>query len=163
MPAKARLAWNARLNDLFKAADEAIAGGATILILSDKGVDRAHAPIPALLATAGLHHHLIRAGTRTRVGLVLESGEPREVHHFCLLIGYGAQAINPYLVYECLNDMIHQGLLQNISYHDAVKGYDKAVLQGRGQSDGEDGHLDHQVLLRRANFRSRGVGPRAGR
>ena len=118
------------LNDLFKAADEAIGGGATILILSDKGVDRAHAPIPALLATAGLHHHLIRAGTRTRVGLVLESGEPREVHHFCLLIGYGAQAINPYLVYECLNDMIHQGLLQNISYHDAVKGYDKACYKG---------------------------------
>ncbi|HET7008693.1 MAG TPA: glutamate synthase large subunit, partial [Candidatus Binatia bacterium] len=118
------------LNQLFKAADEAIAGGATILILSDKGVDRRHAPIPALLATAGLHHHLIRAGTRTRVGLVLESGEPREVHHFCLLIGYGAQAINPYLVYECLNDMIHQGLLQNISYHDAVKGYDKAVYKG---------------------------------
>jgi len=118
------------LNDLFKAADAAINGGATILILSDKGVDRAHAPIPALLATAGLHHHLIRAGTRTRVGLVLESGEPREVHHFCLLIGYGAQAINPYLVYECLNDMIHQGLLQNISYHDAVKGYDKAVYKG---------------------------------
>jgi glutamate synthase domain-containing protein 2/glutamate synthase domain-containing protein 1/glutamate synthase domain-containing protein 3 len=118
------------LNVLFKAADEAIDGGATILILSDKGVDRLHAPIPALLATAGLHHHLIRAGTRTRVGLVLESGEPREVHHFCLLIGYGAQAINPYLVYECLNDMIHQGLLPNISYHDAVKGYDKACYKG---------------------------------
>jgi len=118
------------LNDLFKAADEAINSGATILILSDKGVDRRHAPIPALLATAGLHHHLIRAGTRTRVGLVVESGEPREVHHFCLLIGYGAQAINPYLVYECLNDMIHQGLVQNISYHDAVKGYDKAVYKG---------------------------------
>jgi len=118
------------INELFKAADEAINGGATIVILSDKGVDRAHAPIPALLATAGLHHHLIRAGTRTRVGLVLESGEPREVHHFCLLIGYGAQAINPYLVYECLNDMIHQGLLPNIGYHDAVKGYDKAVYKG---------------------------------
>ncbi len=86
----------------------AIAEGTTILILSDKGVDRTHAPIPALLATAGLHHHLIRAGTRTRVGLVLESGEPREVHHFCLLLGYGVQAINPYLVYECLSDMIHR-------------------------------------------------------
>ena len=128
MPSEGKAGLERALDDLFKAADEAIAGGATILILSDKGVDRAHAPIPALLASAGLHHHLIRAGTRTRVGLVLESGEPREVHHFCLLIGYGAQAINPYLVYECLNDMIHQGLLQNISYHDAVKGYDKAVL-----------------------------------
>ncbi|MGE5060387.1 MAG: glutamate synthase large subunit, partial [Betaproteobacteria bacterium] len=119
------------LNVMFEAADQAIAEGATILILSDKGVDRSHAPVPALLATAGLHHHLIRAGTRTRVGLVLESGEPREVHHFCLLLGYGAQAINPYLVYECLNDMIHEGLLNNnISYHDAVKGYDKAVYKG---------------------------------
>ena len=118
------------LNVMFEAVDQAIAEGATILILSDKGVDRSHAPVPALLATAGLHHHLIRAGTRTRVGLVLESGEPREVHHFCLLLGYGAQAINPYLVYECLNDMIHEGLLNNISYHDAVKGYDKAVYKG---------------------------------
>ena len=90
------------LDELFKAADAAIVGGATILILSDQGVDPAHAPIPALLATAGLHHHLIRDGTRTRVGLVLESGEPREVHHFCLLIGYGAQAINPYLALRIL-------------------------------------------------------------
>ena len=106
--ARARRAWSARWKICSKRRMQAIADGATILILSDKGVDRAHAPIPALLATAGLHHHLIRAGTRTRVGLVLESGEPREVHHFCLLLGYGAQAINPYLVYECLNDMIHR-------------------------------------------------------
>jgi len=118
------------LDALFAAADQAIADGITILILSDKGVDQSHAPIPALLATAGLHHHLIRTGTRTRIGLVLESGEPREVHHFCLLLGYGAQAINPYLVYECLNDMIHEGLLKDITYHEAVKGYDKAVYKG---------------------------------
>ena len=118
------------LGELCKQADQAIAGGTTILILSDKGVDRSHAPIPALLACSGLHHHLIRSGTRTRVGLVLESGEPREVHHFCLLLGYGAQAINPYLVYECLNDMIEEGLLKNITYLDAVKGYDKAVYKG---------------------------------
>src|SRR6266498_3649084 len=118
------------LDELFAAVDQAIANGTTILILSDKGVDRTHAPIPALLATSGLHHHLIRGGTRTRVGLVLETGEPREVHHFCLLIGYGAQAINPYLIYECLNDMIHEGMLPNLSYKDAVKGYDKAVYKG---------------------------------
>jgi glutamate synthase (ferredoxin) len=118
------------LEDLFQAADKAIADGATILILSDKGVDQLHAPIPALLASAGVHHHLIRNGTRTRIGLVLESGEPREVHHFCLLLGYGAQAVNPYLVYECLNDMIQEGMLPNITYHDAVKGYDKAVYKG---------------------------------
>jgi glutamate synthase (ferredoxin) len=115
---------------LFKAAAQAIADGVTILILSDKGVDRAHAPIPALLASSGLHHHLIRCGTRTRVGLVLESGEPREVHHFCLLLGYGVQAINPYLVYECLNDMIHEGMLKGMTYHEAVKGYNKAVYKG---------------------------------
>ncbi len=118
------------LEELFHAADAAIAGGATILILSDKGVDQFHAPIPALLASSGLHHHLIRNGTRTRIGLVLESGEPREVHHFCLLLGYGVQAINPYLVFECLNDMIHEGMLPNITYHDAVKGYEKAVYKG---------------------------------
>jgi glutamate synthase (ferredoxin) len=118
------------LEELYRAADQAIANGATILILSDKGVDRARAPIPALLASSGLHHHLIRSGTRTRVGLVLESGEPREVHHFCLLIGYGVQAVNPYLVFDCLNDMIQEGLLKDISYYDAVKGYIKAVVKG---------------------------------
>ena len=129
-PRGGKAALESSLGQLFAAADQAVAEGVTILILSDKGVDADHAPIPALLATAGLHHHLIRGGTRTRVGLVLESGEPREVHHFCLLLGYGAQAINPYLVYECLNDMIHEGLLKDISYHDAVKGYDKAVYKG---------------------------------
>jgi glutamate synthase (ferredoxin) len=118
------------LEELCRGADRAISDGATILILSDKGVDQLHAPIPALLASAGLHHHLIRAGTRTRVGLVLESGEPREVHHFCLLLGYGVQAINPYLVFECLNDMIHEGMLKDVGYHDAVKGYIKAAVKG---------------------------------
>src|SRR5882724_2167711 len=129
-PSEGKVGLERALGNLFKAADKAIAAGTTILILYDKGVDRTMAPIPALLATSGLHHHLIRTGKRTRVGLVLESGEPREVHHFCLLLGYGAQAINPYLVYECLNDMIHEGLLPGTSYHDAVKGYDKAVYKG---------------------------------
>jgi len=129
-PNKGKAGLEKALDDLFRAADEAIAGGATILILSDKGVDRTHAPIPALLASSGLHHHLIRSGTRTRVGLVLESGEPREVHHFCLLLGYGVQAINPYLAFECLSDMIKQGMMENITYYDAVKGYIKAVVKG---------------------------------
>ncbi|MBM4262699.1 MAG: glutamate synthase large subunit [Deltaproteobacteria bacterium] len=129
-PQEGRAGLEKALEALFKAADAAIQKGTTILILSDRGVDRSHAPIPALLACAGLHHHLIRAGTRARVGLVLESGEPREVHHFCLLLGYGAQAINPYLAYESLNDMIDQGLLKDISYADAVKGYNKAVYKG---------------------------------
>jgi glutamate synthase (ferredoxin) len=129
-PSEGKEGLERALEELSNAADQAIANGTTILILSDKGVDRTHAPIPALLASSGLHHHLIRSGTRTHVGLVLESGEPREVHHFCLLLGYGVQAINPYLAYECLNDMIHEGMLKEISYHDAVKGYDRAVYKG---------------------------------
>ena len=80
-------------------------------------MDRSHAPIPALLAVSGLNHHLIREGTRTKAGLVLESGEPREVHHFALLIGYGAGAINPYLAFETLDDMIRQGQLTGIDHN----------------------------------------------
>ena len=118
------------LDALNRAADAAIADGATILILSDTGVDAGHAAIPALLAVSGLHHHLIRSGARTRVGLVLESGEPREVHHFCLLLGYGAQAINPYLVYACLDDMIGEGMLPGAEYAAAVEGYVKAAVKG---------------------------------
>jgi glutamate synthase (ferredoxin) len=111
-------------------ADDAIERGVSIIILSDRGIDREHAPIPALLAVSGLHHHLIRAGTRTRVGLVIETGEPREVHHFSLLIGYGVGAINPYLAFETLDDMIRQGLLKNIKHKDACKNYVKAAVKG---------------------------------
>ncbi|HEY5870497.1 MAG TPA: glutamate synthase large subunit, partial [Candidatus Tectomicrobia bacterium] len=118
------------LNGLCQAAEQAMQDGVNILILSDRTFDRNYAPMPALLASAGLHHHLIRAGTRTRVGLVLESGEPREVHHFCLLLGYGVQAINPYMAYETLYDMINQGVLTNITYEKAVYGYIKAVVKG---------------------------------
>ena len=118
------------LSDLFKKASKAIAEGLNIIILSDRGVDAKNAPIPALLAVSGLHHHLIREGTRTRVGLVLESGEPREVHHFSLLIGYGCGAINPYLAFESLDDMIRQGLLQGVDHKTACKNYVKAAVKG---------------------------------
>jgi glutamate synthase (NADPH/NADH) large chain len=118
------------LDAVFEAADAAIADGAGIIILSDRGVSGKLAPIPALLAVSGLHHHLIRRGTRTKVGIVLESGEPREVHHFALLIGYGAGAINPYLAYEVLDDMLRQGLLKNITYEKAVYNYRKACVKG---------------------------------
>ena len=99
------------LDRLFEQADAAMKEGANILILSDRGIDRNRAAIPALLACAGLHHHLIHKGVRTRVGLVLESGEPREVHHFALLIGYGVGAINPYLAFETVEEMTRNGLL----------------------------------------------------
>ncbi|MGE5618906.1 MAG: glutamate synthase large subunit [Sphingomonadaceae bacterium] len=118
------------LEELFRAAGRAIADGANLLILSDRGVDREKAPIPALLATSGLHHHLIREGLRTRVSLILESGEPREVHHFAALIGYGASAINPYLAYQSLKGMIDEGLLTDVDYEHAVEKFAKAVVKG---------------------------------
>jgi glutamate synthase domain-containing protein 2/glutamate synthase domain-containing protein 1/glutamate synthase domain-containing protein 3 len=118
------------MNGLFKQVSLAIATGHELIILSDRAIDRASAPIPALLAVAGVHHHLIREGTRTHVGLILESGEPREVHHFALLIGYGCGAINPYLAFETLEDMIEQGQLQNVKPDKAIKNYIKATTKG---------------------------------
>jgi glutamate synthase (ferredoxin) len=118
------------LSALFKKASEAIAQGYEFIILSDRGISKDYAPIPALLAVAGLHHHLIREGTRTKVGLVLESGEPREVHHFALLIGYGAGAINPYLALETLDDLVDQGDLPGFTAEKAAKNYIKAVSKG---------------------------------
>ncbi len=120
----------AALEIVFAEADEAIKNGANILILSDRGISSELAPIPALLAMAGLHHHLIRNGTRGRTGLILESGEPREVHHYALLIGYGCSAINPYLAYETIDDLIHEGLLEKTDHKTAIKKYVKAAIKG---------------------------------
>ena len=117
------------VEDLFKAADKAIDGGSNIIILSDRGINAEYAAIPALLAVSGLHHHLIRNGKRTKVGLVLESGEPREVHHFSLLIGYGVGAVNPYLAFETIDDMIKGGILK-LPYDKAVKNFIKASAKG---------------------------------
>ncbi len=118
------------MDALFAAADRAVEAGANILVLSDRGVDRDHAAIPALLALAGIHHHLVRQGSRTRVGLVVESGEPREIHHFALLLGYGAGAINPYLALETLADMVRQGLLTGVTAEEAQSRYLKAAVKG---------------------------------
>ncbi|HZL44348.1 MAG TPA: glutamate synthase large subunit, partial [Verrucomicrobiae bacterium] len=119
----------AGLERVFEETDRAVEHGTNIVVLSDRGISRENAPIPALLAVAGLHHHLIRAGTRSRVGLVLESGEPREVHHFALLIGYGCSAINPYMAYETLDDMIRQSMLA-MDHKTAIKKYIKAAVKG---------------------------------
>ncbi|WP_017326050.1 glutamate synthase large subunit [Synechococcus sp. PCC 7336] len=129
-PQQGAAGLEAAMDEICARADRAIADGISIVILSDRGTDRDNAPIPALLAVSGLHHHLIRAGTRTRVGIVLESGEPREVHHFALLLGYGCGAINPYLAFETLEDMIHQGLLVDIDPDKACQNYVKAVTKG---------------------------------
>ncbi|HVV71555.1 MAG TPA: glutamate synthase-related protein, partial [Verrucomicrobiae bacterium] len=118
------------MEKLCKAVSQSIKDGSNVVVLSDRGVSAEWAPIPSLLAVAGVHHHLIREGTRTQVGLVLESGEPREVHHFSLLIGYGCGAINPYLAFETLDDMLRQGLLTGIDHKAACKNYLKAAMKG---------------------------------
>jgi glutamate synthase domain-containing protein 2/glutamate synthase domain-containing protein 1/glutamate synthase domain-containing protein 3 len=103
-------------------ASQAVKQGYNILILSDRGVNSKKIPIPSLLATSGVHHHLTREGTRTRVGLIVESGEAREVMHFALLIGYGAAAVNPYLAFETLTDMVNQKVFSpEVSMESAFK------------------------------------------
>ena len=118
------------LDNLCAAASQAIEDGQNIIILSDRGVDAQRAPIPSLLATSAVHHHLTREGTRTRVGLVVESGEPREVQHFCLLIGYGAGGINPYLALESVRDLAERGELNGTKPDYAVYNFIKANEKG---------------------------------
>jgi len=118
------------LTNICAQVDQAVAEGYTYIILSDRGIDQQLAPIPALLATSGVHHHLIRSGKRTHIGLVLESGEPREVHHYAVLIGYGIEAINPYLAYESISDLIGNGRVPKMAFDKAVKNYIKAVNKG---------------------------------
>jgi glutamate synthase (NADPH) large chain len=108
----------------------AIAEGANVVILSDRYADVENAPIPALLVTSAVHHHLVREKTRTRVGLVVETGEAREVHHFCLLLGFGAGAINPYLAFDTIRDLCQQGVLSGRTERKAVKSYVKAAGKG---------------------------------
>jgi glutamate synthase (NADPH/NADH) large chain len=118
---------------LRRVADEcsaAIAAGARILILSDRDCDSDHAPIPALLLTSAVHRHLVRTGERTRVGLVVETGEAREVHHIALLIGYGAAAVNPYLAFETIDDLIGRGVLTGTDSATAIAKYVKALSKG---------------------------------
>jgi glutamate synthase domain-containing protein 2/glutamate synthase domain-containing protein 1/glutamate synthase domain-containing protein 3 len=119
------------LDEICRRASDAIRRGVTILILSDRGVDEGNAPIPSLLAMAAVHHHLIRERTRTRAGIVVESGEAREVMHFALLIGYGAGAVNPYLAFRTLERMCGDSVLpESIDPKKAVQNYIKAIDKG---------------------------------
>jgi glutamate synthase (NADPH/NADH) large chain len=118
------------LESIFSEASKLISGGTNILILTDRGISREFAPIPALLAVSGLHHHLIREGTRTRVSIVLESGEPREIHHFALLIGYGVSAVNPYMVFETIEGMVNDGILKEAYLKTGAKKYIKTAVKG---------------------------------
>lgn len=118
------------LDELCAKAEEAARTDQNVLILSDRGVDEHHAPIPALLAVAAVHNHLISKVLRTEIGLILESGEPREVHHFCTLIGYGVTAINPYLALETVRDLQVRKRLGDITPEQAEKNYIKAAVGG---------------------------------
>jgi len=119
------------LEDLSLRAAHAVVSGYTLLILSDRGVDATYAPIPSLLAMAAVHNRLVKEKTRTQVALIIESGEPREVMHFALLIGYGASAINPYLAIETLHDLKRRGLLpHNVTANYAEKNFIKAINKG---------------------------------
>jgi glutamate synthase (NADPH/NADH) large chain len=119
----------AALATLCAQADEAVRDGINIIILSDRRAGADRVPIPSLLACAAVHHHLIREGLRTSVGLVVESGEPREVHHFACLAGYGAEAINPYLAFETLVAMKHE-LPQKLDDKEIIKRYTKSIDKG---------------------------------
>jgi glutamate synthase (NADPH/NADH) large chain len=109
---------------------DAVANGTRILILSDRDCDADHAPIPALLLTSAVHQHLVRTGQRTKVGLVIETGEAREVHHVALLVGYGAAAVNPYLAFETIDDLVATGAITGISSAQAIQNYVKALSKG---------------------------------
>ena len=114
---------------LFIEVDRAIRDGANILILSDRGVDEYHVAMPSLLALSGLQQHLVRTKKRTSVAIILETGEPREVHHFATLLGYGACAVNPYLAHETISQLIDTGMLQK-DYYAAVDDYNHGILSG---------------------------------
>jgi glutamate synthase domain-containing protein 2/glutamate synthase domain-containing protein 1/glutamate synthase domain-containing protein 3 len=117
----------AALERICAEADEVLADGINVLILSDRAAGPDRAPMPSLMAVGGVHHHLVREGTRLQTGLVLESGEPREVHHFATLIGYGASAINPYLMFESLGELVRDGKVHGV---DDVETAEKNVVKG---------------------------------
>jgi len=120
----------ARLNEIKSEVSLAIENGAHIIVLSDRDGDTEEAPIPSLLLTAAVHHHLIREKTRTKVGLVVEAGDVREVHHVALLIGYGAAAVNPYLAMESAEDLVFQGVITGITPEKAVRNLIKSLGKG---------------------------------
>jgi glutamate synthase (NADPH/NADH) large chain len=123
-------ALRAALQDIREKVSAAIADGAKMIVLSDRHSNAELAPIPALLLVSAVHHHLIREKTRTQVGLVVETGEAREVHHVALLLGYGASAVNPYLAFESIEDMIRSGIVTGVTPRKAVRNYIKACGKG---------------------------------
>jgi len=129
-PEKGAAGLEASMTELCNLASEAVASNHTLLILSDRGIDENNAAIPSLLATAGVHHHLVREGTRAKCALIVESGEAREVHHMALLLGYGAAAINPYLAFETIEQLIADGEVGERDLTEATQHYIKACTKG---------------------------------
>ena len=117
------------VDNLFVEVERAYRKGASIIILSDRGVDENHVAVPSLLAVSAIEQYLIRTRKKTAVSIILESAEPREVHHFATLIGYGARAINPYLVHDCIRELIGRHMLEK-NEHAAINDYDRAILNG---------------------------------
>ncbi|HIV25970.1 MAG TPA: glutamate synthase large subunit [Candidatus Scatomonas pullistercoris] len=117
------------IDRLFVEVDKAYRQGANILVLSDRGVDENHVPMPSLLAVSAVHQHLVKTKKRTSLAIILESGEPRDVHHFATLLGYGASAVNPYLALDTIHELIESGMLEK-DYYAAVNDYTHAILSG---------------------------------
>src|SRR5207253_4844661 len=119
------------LKSMCRRASLSIKSGYTVLILSDRNLDEEYAPIPSLLALTSVHNHLVREGTRSQVALIVESGEPREIMHFALLLGYGASAVNPYLAIETVESLAKRRLLgEGLTFDKALKNYKKAINKG---------------------------------
>ena len=141
----------AAIKALCKEADKAVAAGFNVLILSDRALSEKRVAIPALLATSAVHHHLVKAGSRTSTGLVVETGSAREVHHFALLAGYGAEAVYPWLAYDSL---AVTGATRGLVGEGCAEALRQGDQQGPAQGDVQDGHFHLSVLLRLANLRS---------
>lgn len=117
------------IDELIKNVDKACSEGTNIIILSDRGIDENNLPIPSLLAVSAVEQHLVETKKRMKVSIILESGEPRDVHQMAMLLGFGARAINPYLAHECIEEMIDKGILDK-EYHEAIADYNQALLHG---------------------------------
>ena len=147
---------NRAIDRLFIACDKAHRNGANIIVLSDRGVDENHVAIPSLLAVSALEHYLISTKKRTTVSIILESGEPRDVHHFATLLGYGARAINPYLAQECIEELIDKKLLDK-DPHTAIDDYNNAILRGIVKIASKMGISTIQSYQSSQNFEAIGI------
>lgn len=137
-----------RLDEICQEIDSLVDRGVEFIVLSDRDSDAEFGPIPSLLATAAAHHHLVRNKRRTKVSLLVESGDVREVHHVALLIGYGAAAVNPYLAMESVEDLVRHQLIEGVDSATAVRNPCEGFGQGRPEGHEQDGHLDRRVVSR---------------